>query len=61
MPESFGDKETEPLWYGQRTLLPADLLLRATDKLNLQSRYDMRRGKIEKSAQIRARVRPLVA
>jgi proteic killer suppression protein len=34
--ESFGDdKETEPLWHGQPTRLPADLLLRATDKLNL--------------------------
>ncbi len=33
--ESFGDKETEQLWHGQRTGLPADLLLRATDKLNL--------------------------
>ena len=33
--ESFGDKETEKLWRGQRTRLPADLLLRATDKLNL--------------------------
>lgn len=28
--ESFGDKETEQLWHGQRTRLPADLLLRAT-------------------------------
>jgi len=33
--ESFGDKETEKLWRGRRTRLPADLLLRATDKLNL--------------------------
>src|ERR1035437_1804140 len=29
--------------------------------INLQSRYDMRRVEIEKSAQILARVRPLVA
>ena len=33
--ESFGDKETEKLWRGQRTRLPTGLLLRATDKLNL--------------------------
>jgi proteic killer suppression protein len=33
--ESFGDKETEKLWRGQHTRLPSDLLLRATDKLNL--------------------------
>jgi toxin HigB-1 len=33
--ESFGDKETEKLWRGQHTRLPANLLLRATDKLNL--------------------------
>jgi proteic killer suppression protein len=32
---SFGDKETEKLWHGQRTRLPTDLLLRATDKLNI--------------------------
>ncbi len=29
--------------------------------LNLQSQYDLRRVQLEKSAQIRARVRPLVA
>ena len=32
---SFGDKDTENLWRGRRTRLPADLLLRAVDKLNL--------------------------
>ena len=33
--ESFGDKETEKLWLGQRTRLPANLLLRALNKLNI--------------------------
>jgi proteic killer suppression protein len=33
--ESFGDKQTEKLWLGQRTRYPADLLSRAIDKLNL--------------------------
>jgi proteic killer suppression protein len=33
--ESFGDKETEKLWQGQRTRFPADLLHRAISKLNL--------------------------
>jgi proteic killer suppression protein len=33
--ESFGDKETEKLWQGQRTRYPADLLHRAISKLNL--------------------------
>ena len=35
MIESFGDKETEKLWLGQRTRFPADLLHRAISKLNL--------------------------
>ena len=35
MIESFGDKETEKLWQGQRTRFPADLLHRAISKLNL--------------------------
>ena len=35
MIESFGDKETEKLWLGQRTRFPADLLHRAITKLNL--------------------------
>jgi proteic killer suppression protein len=33
--ETFGDKETEKLWQGQRTRFPADLLHRAISKLNL--------------------------
>jgi proteic killer suppression protein len=33
--ESFGDKQTEKLWQGQRTRFPADLLQRAIDKLNI--------------------------
>jgi proteic killer suppression protein len=33
--ETFGDKETEKLWLGQRTRFPADLLHRAICKLNL--------------------------
>jgi proteic killer suppression protein len=33
--ETFGDKETERLWQGQRTRFPADLLHRAISKLNL--------------------------
>ena len=33
--ESFGDKQTAKLWQGQRSRYPADLLLRAIDKLNL--------------------------
>jgi toxin HigB-1 len=33
--ETFGDKETEKLWGGQRTRFPADLLHRAISKLNL--------------------------
>lgn len=35
MIESFGDKETEKLWRGQRTRFPADLLHRAITKLNM--------------------------
>ncbi len=35
MIESFGDKETEKLWRGQRTRFPTDLLHRAISKLNL--------------------------
>ncbi len=35
MIESFSDKQTEKLWRGQHTRFPTDLLLRATDKLNL--------------------------
>lgn len=35
MIETFGDKETEKLWQGQRTRFPADLLHRAISKLNL--------------------------
>ncbi len=35
MIETFGDKETENLWHGQRTRFPADLLYRAVSKLNL--------------------------
>lgn len=35
MIETFGDKETEKLWHGQRTRFPADLLHRAISKLNL--------------------------
>ena len=35
MIETFGDKETEKLWAGQRTRFPADLLHRAISKLNL--------------------------
>jgi hypothetical protein len=30
--ETFGDKETEKLWQGQRTRFPADLLHRAISK-----------------------------
>jgi toxin HigB-1 len=33
--ETFGDKETEKLWRGQRTRFPSDLLHRALSKLNL--------------------------
>jgi proteic killer suppression protein len=33
--ETFGDKETEKLWQGQRTRFPSDLLHRAISKLNL--------------------------
>jgi toxin HigB-1 len=33
--ESFRDKQTEILWQGKRTRFPADLLLRAIDKLNI--------------------------
>jgi proteic killer suppression protein len=33
--ESFGDKETEKLWRGQRTRFPANLLHRAITKLNM--------------------------
>ncbi len=35
MIETFGDKETEKLWQGQRTRFPSDLLHRAISKLNL--------------------------
>ena len=35
MIESFGDKETEKLWHGQRTRFATDLLHRAISKLNL--------------------------
>lgn len=35
MIETFGDKETEKLWRGQRTRFLADLLHRAISKLNL--------------------------
>lgn len=35
MIETFGDKETEKLWRGQRTRFPAELLHRAISKPNL--------------------------
>ncbi len=37
MIESFGDKQTEKLWNGQRTRFPSVLIQRAIDKLNLLS------------------------
>jgi len=33
--EIFGDRQAEKLWHGKRTRFPADLHLRAIDKLNI--------------------------